>query len=591
MKKKDINIDNLISLASFDVSEEEKTQLENEIVDFLAYAEIINKAPCSDLEPSTHAVEKDTLFRDDDTKIWNDTESILYNGPHVDNTSYIVPPQKSRTGTDEDVEENLTLKPGADYEAVIGLEIHAQVNTNSKLFCACSTEFGNEPNSNTCPVCSGQPGVLPVINRDVVSMAILAGHAMNCKINKRSVFARKNYFYPDLPKGYQISQFEEPICSGGSIEFELEGRRKKISLNRIHIEEDAGKLVHVGSPGIWGSKASAVDFNRSSVPLIEIVTEPDIRSAAEARECVIIIRSILVSLGICDGSLEKGSLRCDANISIRKYGESGLGVKTEVKNMNSFKVIERATEFEIERQNRVKQLGGVVDQETRLWDEGSQKTYIMRSKEESHDYRYFPEPDLVPLILSERLIDDVRSALGELPLERKKRFEEDFLFNQDELRLTILNPHYGDYFEEVIVHFIKPRIAANWFFNELLFYITGDIRTIHITPKDFADFLGKVDSGDISGKIGKSVIKKSFDSKKALNNIISEDGLKQITDHGAIEKIVVEILEENRDGVKEYKSGKSKVFGFLVGQVMKQTRGKANPQLVNEILKVKIDEM
>lgn len=591
MEKKNINIDNLISLASFTVSDEEKLQLEKEIGDFLAYAEIINNAPCNDLEPSTHAVEKDTLFRNDDLTIWSDTNLLLSNGPHVENSSYIVPPQKSRTGTDEEVDENLVFRTDSDYEAVIGLEIHAQLNTKTKLFCGCSTEFGSVPNNNTCPVCSGQPGVLPVFNREAVSMAILAGHAMNCKINSRSVFARKNYFYPDLPKGYQISQFEEPICSGGYIEFELEGRRKKVTLNRIHMEEDAGKLVHVGAPGIWGSKASAVDFNRSSVPLIEIVTEPDIRSAAEARECVIMIRSILVSLGLCDGSLEKGSLRCDANISIREYGDPGLGVKAEVKNMNSFKVIERATAFEIERQKRIKHLGGVVGQETRLWDEGSQKTYIMRSKEESHDYRYFPEPDLLPLVLSKDLIDDVGTRLGELPLDRKKRYEEDYMFNQDELRLVILNPHYGDYFEEVVASFKKPRIAANWFFNDLLFYITGDIRNLHITPKDFADFLGKVDSGEISGKIGKSVIKKSFDSQKALNSIISEDGLKQITDHGTIEKIVIKILEEHSDEVKEYKSGKSKVFGFLVGQVMKQTRGKASPQLVNEILKVRIDLM
>ncbi len=591
MSKKNINISNLIDLASFKVSADEKEMLEKEIEDFLEYAEVINNAPIKDLQPSSHAIDKKVLYRDDSEKNWEHLDAMLNNGPHVDNTSYIVPPLKGQTGTEKKVDENLTLKSESDYEVVIGLEVHAQLRTKTKLFCKCSTEFGKDPNENTCPVCTGQPGALPVLNKEAVKMAILAGIAVGCKINTRSVFDRKNYFYPDLPKGYQISQFEEPICSEGSIEIQLNGERKRISLNRIHLEEDAGKMVHVGAPGIWGSKASAVDYNRSSVPLIEIVSEPHIRSATEAREYVVMLRSILVSLSLCDGNLEEGSLRCDANISLRQFGDKELGVKTEIKNMNSFKAIERALEFEIERQKRIKHLGQEIQQETRLWDESSQKTYTMRSKEESHDYRYFPDPDLIPLILDEEIINEQRTKLKELPLERMDRFKDKYSFSDDEARLLTVNPRYGDYFEEILNIYNNPRTAANWFLNELLSFVAGDIRAIHVAPQDFAGFLQKIESGEISGKIGKIVLKKSFDSGKGLNDIINEEGLKQISDQEAIEAIVVKILEENKDQVKSFKDGKTKVFGFLVGQIMKETKGKANPQIVNEILKKKIDEV
>lgn len=591
MIEKKINIDNLISLASFEVSADEKEKLEKEIEDFLQYADVLNNAPIKNLQPSSHAIEKEVLYRNDSQRYWEHLDSMLNNAPHTDGTSYVVPPLSGQSGVEKEVDDTLTLKAGTDYEIVIGLEVHAQLKTESKLFCRCSTEFGKSPNENTCPVCSGQPGALPVLNREAVKMAVLAGLAMNCKINKRSVFARKNYFYPDLPKGYQISQFEEPVCSGGFIEIEVDGQRKKIGLNRIHIEEDAGKMVHIGAPGIWGSKASAVDYNRSSVPLIEIVSEPDIRSAKEAREYVMMLRAILVSLGICDGNLEEGSLRCDANISIRKYGDGNLGVKTEIKNMNSFKAIEKAVDFEIQRQKRMKQTEQEILQETRLWDESSQKTYLMRTKEESHDYRYFPDPDLIPLVIEESLTDSLKIELRELPLERIKRFEEKFFLTGDEARLLVMNPRYGDYFEKILNCYGNARHAANWFFNELLSYISGDISGLHITPFDFAYFLKKIDSGEISGKIGKSVIKKSFDSGKGLNDIIECEGLKQITDSAEIERIVVRILTDNPDQVEAYKSGRTKILGFFVGEVMKETKGKANPRMVNEILMGKIGEM
>ncbi len=591
MKEKHINIDNLINLGAFETTEDEKEKLEKEIEDFLEYAKVINNCPCGDLKPSSHSVEKEITFREDADRVWEKLESMLANGPHTESTNYIVPPQKGRSGKEKEVDDSQSIKvPGDDYEAVIGLEIHAQLRTKSKLFCSCSTVFGREPNNNTCPVCSGQPGVLPVLNREAVNMAIIAGHATNCSINKRSVFARKNYFYPDLPKGYQISQFEEPICKNGSIEIETKTGIKKIRLNRIHMEEDAGKMVHIGAPGIWGSKASAVDYNRSCVPLIEIVTEPDITSGDDAKEFVIILRSILVSLGLCDGNMDEGSLRCDANISIRPRGDKKLGTKTEVKNMNSFKAIERAINFEIERQKKMKKLGLTIDQETRLWDESSQKTYLMRSKEESHDYRYFPEPDLLPLVLEDSLIESLKSKVGMLPLQRKNLYIEKYSFTEDEARLFMINPDYADFFENCLKTYNSPRTIANWFFNEILFYVSSDFN-IHISCEDFAEFIQKIDKEEISGKIGKAVIKKAFEAKKSLASIIDEEGLRQITDHKTIEEIIKKVLDANPKEVEFYKNGKTNLFGYFVGLVMKETRGNANPKLVNEILKLKLDEI
>ncbi len=588
-KEKKIDINNLIKLSGIEITDEEKEYFEKELSNFLKYAEIINSIDCSNLEPASHAVEKESLLREDNPYEYDKLELLLNNAPYKEGTNYIVPPQKGRVGKEKEVTELKDINQNVEYEAVIGLEVHAHLKTKSKLFCSCSTEFGKSPNLNTCPVCTGQPGVLPVLNKEAIKMAIMAGLAMNCKINHRSVFARKNYFYPDLPKAYQISQYEEPLCSNGWVDIEIDKKIKRIRLNRIHVEEDAGKMVHVGAPGIWGSKASAVDYNRSSIPLIEIVSEPDINSAKEAKEYVIMLRSILVSLGICDGNLEEGSLRCDANISIRPKGDTKLGVKTEVKNMNSFKAIERAIDFEIERQIKLKKAGKIIEQETRLWDESSQKTYTMRTKEESHDYRYFPDPDLLPLIVENKTIEELKKKITILPLDRKKIYIEKFGLTEDEARLLIINPKYGDYFDNCLTYYTNAKNLSNWFFNELLSYISGDIELIHIKPKDFVDLLIKIDNNEISGKIGKYVLNKSFETKKSINNIIEEEGLKQLTDSKEIENIIKEIISNNPSQVNEYKAGKTKVFGFFVGEIMKATKGKANPKIVNDILKKLLD--
>jgi aspartyl-tRNA(Asn)/glutamyl-tRNA(Gln) amidotransferase subunit B len=590
MKKNiNINIDKLIDLASFEVSPDEKLQLKKELADFLEYANIIGSAPCNEVMPASHALEKEPYMRSDEKAAWDRLDLLLNNGPAIQGTSYLVPPQKGRTGTNEE-NENKTGKAGTDaeHETVIGLEVHAQLKTKSKLFCKCSTEFGLEPNNNTCPVCSGHPGVLPVLNREAVSMAIKAGLSVNSQINMHSIFARKNYFYPDLPKGYQISQFEEPICTGGFVEIEINGKIKKIRLNRIHMEEDAGKMVHVGAPGIWGSKASAVDYNRSSVPLLEIVSEPDLSTPEEAREYVSMLRALLVTLDICDGNMEEGSLRCDANVSVRPVGQKELGVKVEIKNMNSFKAIERALEFEIIRLKKMKKSGAAIIQETRLWDESGQKTYSMRSKEESHDYRYFPDPDLLPVELTEEWIESLRPLQGTLPLERKKKYLDKFSFSEKEAILFMENPGYADFFETTLKYYDNPRVLANWFFSEILSYVKTGIKDINLEPEDIAVFLKKIDSGEISGKIGKEVIEKAIIAKKSLNQILSEENIKQETDPKIIEKIIVDVLKNNQKQADEYRSGKTKVLSFLVGEAMKATKGKANPGLVNKILKEKL---
>jgi aspartyl-tRNA(Asn)/glutamyl-tRNA(Gln) amidotransferase subunit B len=581
-----INIEKLIDLGSFEVTDAEKEQFKNELDDFLEYARVIKSAPQS-ISPASHAVDKEQLLRNDMADPWKNRESLLGNAPALQGSSYLVPPLAGSAGTDQEREIQTSKASTTGYEVVIGLEVHAQLNTKSKLFCSCPTSFGTDPNSNTCPVCSGQPGALPVLNREAVAMAIMAGLAMRCTINRRSLFARKNYFYPDLPKGYQISQFEEPVCSGGFVDIEHDGTLKKIRLNRIHMEEDAGKLVHVGAPGIWGSKASAVDYNRSSVPLIEIVSEPDIGSPSEAREFMVMLRAILVSLGICNGNMEEGNLRCDANVSIRERGETALGVKVEIKNMNSLKAIERALVYEIARLELMKQNNVPIEQETRLWDDSGQKTYLMRSKEESHDYRYFPDPDLLPLLITDDWIDSVRKTLPPMPLERKTRYEREFSFTEPEARLFMVNPGYADFFEKVLEAYDNPRNLANWLFSELLSH-EDDFERMHISPADFAGFLRKVDSGEISGRIGKNILRKAFAEKKGLVDIINTDGLKQVTDRGAIEAAVDEVIRKNPGQADEYRSGKTRILGWLVGEVMKATKGAANPALVNEILKIKL---
>ncbi|MBN1383456.1 MAG: Asp-tRNA(Asn)/Glu-tRNA(Gln) amidotransferase subunit GatB [Elusimicrobia bacterium] len=483
-----------------------------------------------------------------------------------------------------------------NYETVIGLEVHVHLKTKSKLFCGCSTEFGGEPNSNICPVCTGQPGVLPVLNRKAVEFAVLTGLATNCKIAEHSVFARKNYFYPDLPKNYQISQYELPLCEKGFLEIGVNGKTKRIGITRIHLEEDAGKLLHaIGSRKL---DYSLVDFNRTGIPLLEIVSEPEMASPEEAYQYLTNLKSILQYIGISDCDMEKGSLRCDANVSIRPAGEKKFGVKVELKNMNSFKAVREALGYEIGRQCDALNTGEKIIQETRLWDEDSGTTSSMRSKEESHDYRYFPEPDLVPLQIDEKYKDLIMKGLVELPDVRKKRFVEKFGLSGYDAEVLTSEKALADYFEKslsLLTAHCSPLTAAkplsNWITTELLGKLNAENKNISSSPISFeqlAELIKLITDGTISGKIAKTVFEQMFKNGKNASEIVKEQGLVQISDQKEIEKLVDEAIAGNQKAVQEYKSGKQQAIGALVGAVMKKSGGKANPKLVNDILRKKI---
>ena len=469
------------------------------------------------------------------------------------------------------------------YEAVIGLEVHAQLLTESKAFCGCSTRFGNEPNSNVCPVCLGHPGVLPVLNKNVVEYTVLMGLATNCKINKHSILARKNYFYPDLPKGYQISQYEQPICEFGYIEVTPQNKEtKKIGITRIHMEEDAGKLIHDQGP------STLVDVNRCGVPLIEIVSEPDIRTPEEAYLYLTKIKQIVQYLGICDGNMEEGSLRCDANISVRLKGEKDFGVKTEIKNMNSFRNVERAIEFEVNRQIELLEDGENVVQQTLLWDADAGEAFPMRSKEEAHDYRYFPDPDLLPVFVDDKWEAEILKGLPELPDKKQKRFTSEFsLPNYDSEILTQSKP-LADYYEEVISTTDDYKTASNWVISEVLAVINEkkiNISDFPVTALNLGKLINLIKSGTISGKIAKEVFAIMLENNADPEKIVKEKNMIQISDSSEIEAIAKKIIKANPAQADEYRNGKEKVFGFFVGQVMKETKGKANPKVVNDTLK------
>jgi len=493
------------------------------------------------------------------------------------------------------------MKTTMPYEAVIGLEIHAQLLTESKMFCGCPTRFGAEPNTQTCPVCAGLPGVLPVINKKAIEYVIRTGLALNCDIASHSRFARKNYFYPDLPKGYQISQYELPLCRNGYLEIRLNGQRKRIRLTRVHLEEDAGKNIHEGGD------YSLVDLNRAGVPLMEIVTEPDIRGAQEAAEFMRRLRIVLRYLGVCDGNMEEGSLRCDANVSIRKAGEEGFGVKTEIKNMNSFRFIEKALEYEIERQIRTVEGGGRIVQETRLFDSDRGVTVSMRSKEEAHDYRYFPEPDLMPVEIDEGWISEIRRGIVELPHIKEERFINEYNIPEDDARLIVEERAMAEWFEEAVRLGCPPRGVVNWMKGELTRLLNEDNRSFEgcpIEPAHLFWLLKLIDDGTISGKIAKTVFESlyrkrsvgvtrgglsSSEAKADVEEIIRERGLLQISDLDEIEKIVDEVLTGHPKEVERFRAGEEKLFGFFVGQVMKMTGGKANPKIVNELLRRRVE--
>jgi aspartyl-tRNA(Asn)/glutamyl-tRNA(Gln) amidotransferase subunit B len=481
-----------------------------------------------------------------------------------------------------------TLSPEtlAKYEPVIGLEVHVQLVTRSKIFCRCSTHFGDPPNQNTCPVCLGLPGALPVLNREAVTMATKAALALNCRINSRSRFARKNYFYPDLPKGYQISQYDEPLSGDGWIEIEVSDMKKRVGITRVHMEEDAGKSLHEGFAD--SGEKTYIDLNRSGVPLIEIVSEPDLRSPEEAYDYLTRLKTLMLYLEVSDCNMEEGSLRVDANVSVRKKGATTFGTKTEVKNLNSFRFLQKALAYEVERQVEVLENGGEIFQETRLFDSREQRTYGMRSKEFAHDYRYFPEPDLLPLVVTEEWKEDVRQTLPELPQARESRFETEYALPRQDAALLTASRATADYFEQTAKACGEAKLAANWVLNDLSYLLQENGKSIlesPVTSGNLAGLINLVAKDTISGKMAKDVLAEMFRTGKTADHIVSDKGLEQITDPDKLAAIAREIIAANPNQAEQYRQGKTATIGWFVGQVMKATRGQAQPQMVQEVLK------
>jgi len=485
------------------------------------------------------------------------------------------------------------------WETIIGLEIHAQLSTESKIFCGCATRFGDEPNDNTCPVCLGLPGALPVLNRRAVELGARAALALGLKINQTSIFARKNYFYPDLPKGYQISQYDQPFSANGELEImtaerddaghPMEWRPKKIQITRLHLEEDAGKNVHEGLPDV--DKYSYIDLNRAGVPLAEIVTEPDFRSSWEAYDYVNHVRRSLQWVGASEADMEKGNLRCEANVSVRRVGDEKFGTKVELKNLNSVRFMQRAIEFEVARHIKTLESGGKLSQETRLWDDKALETRVMRSKEEAHDYRYFPEPDLPPLIVTEEFIERVRSEMPELPEARRNRFMEQYSLSFADASQLVSDRSLADYYEAVAEASANPRAAANWIRSELLRELeAGNLSAAEspVAAKDLGVLIRLIDEEKISGKQGKDVLVEMFKTGKGAEAVVQEKGLVQVSDTGEIDSLIDEVIAANPDQLASYRSGKETLFGFFVGQVIKASKGKANPKIVNERLRSKL---
>ena len=477
------------------------------------------------------------------------------------------------------------------YETVIGLEVHCQLLTVSKLFCGCSTKFGAEPNTQVCPVCLGMPGVLPVLNKRAVEFAVRASIAVDCAINNRSIFARKNYFYPDLPKGYQISQYTEPVSEHGHLDIDVNGALRRIGVTRIHMEEDAGKLLHGEGP--QDANYSFVDLNRACVPLIEIVSEPEMRNADEAVAYLKALRDIVVYLSICDGNMEEGSFRCDANISIRPVGQKALGTKAELKNMNSFKFVKDAIEYEVERQIDLVESGGKVMQETRLFDSAKGITASMRSKEEAHDYRYFPEPDLLPLIIEDALIEEVSSNMPELPRAKRERFVAGYGLPEYDAGVLTATRALADYYENAVSLTNEAKTTSNWVMGEVLRMLkeTGrEISACPVSPASLAELIKMVKGGGISGKMGKEVFEEMFNTGKSPAEVVKDKGLSQISGEDEVGAIIDSVIEANAENLERYKAGRVQLFGFFVGQVMQATKGQANPAVINKLLKEKLDK-
>jgi len=479
-------------------------------------------------------------------------------------------------------------------EVVIGLEIHIQLMTKAKIFCQCSTDYiGKEPNTNTCPVCLGLPGSLPVLNKKVLEFAVRTSVALNCKINQVSRFHRKNYFYPDLPKAYQISQYDTPLGINGYMEISLpeSTEKRKIRITRVHIEEDAGKLVHEGD--ITFSSYSLADYNRCGIPLAEIVTEPDFRSPEEAQIFLVKLRSIVQHLGVCDGNMEEGSMRCDANISLRDAKTGALGIKVEIKNVNSFKAVKKALQFEVDRQKKLLAEGEKIMQETRHWDESKFITVSMRSKEEAHDYRYFPEPDLLPLKVDLKMINNIRKNLSELPEARRKRFIKDYQIPEYDAEILTSSKALGDYYEKAVSLYSNSKVLSNWIMGELIRYLNEEkveIKDSPVSPEKLVGMLKLMDEGIISGKMAKDVFEKMFKTGKDASQIVKESGITQITDENELIKIVDKVVNENPKSVEDFNQGKEKALNYLVGQVMRYTKGRAKPDFIFEAIKQRVKE-
>jgi len=474
------------------------------------------------------------------------------------------------------------------WEPVIGLEIHVQLSTKSKLFSGASTDFGALPNTQACNIDLALPGVLPVLNEEVLRMAIMLGKALNANINSPTAFARKNYFYPDSPKGYQISQMDKPIVEDGYLDIETSKGKKRIGVTRAHLEEDAGKSLHEDFEGFSG-----IDLNRAGTPLLEIVSEPDIASPEEAVAYLKSIHSIIRYLDISDGNMAEGSMRCDANVSVRKKGEEILGTRTETKNVNSFRFVEKAIEYEIKRQIHQLESGNTITQETRLYDSQNNTTRPMRSKEFANDYRYFPEPDLLPVKLEKEFIEEVLTSMPEMPTQKKERFSTQFNLNEYDADLLSADKDFADFFEEVLEFSVSPKIAANWIMGELSAELNKEnlnIKDTKVSSKMLGQLISRIEDSTISGKIAKDVFTKMWSTGKDVDTIIEEEGLKQVTDDKEIESLIDEVIQNNPEQLKQYQSGKDRLFGFFVGQVMKVSKGKANPQQVNDILKVKLEK-
>lgn len=468
------------------------------------------------------------------------------------------------------------------YETVIGLEVHVELKTESKIFCGCSTEFGAPPNTHTCPICLGHPGVLPALNKQAVEYAMKAAMALNCEIADVSKFDRKNYFYPDSPKAYQISQYDQPIGQNGWIDIEVNGQTKRIGITRLHLEEDAGKLTHID-----GGYASLVDFNRVGTPLVEIVSEPEISSPEEARAYLEKLRAIMQYCEVSDVKMEEGSMRCDANISIRPHGQKEFGTRAELKNMNSFRGVQRGLEYEEYRQAEILDEGGTVVQETRRWDEAQGKTFTMRGKEEAHDYRYFPDPDLVKVYIDEEWKNRIRASIPELPDARKARYTSEYGLPSYDAEVITSSKPIADLFEDSLKYTKDAKSVSNWIMGELLGYLNSnnlEFSEVKITGQGLGEMIGLIEKGTISTKIAKTVFKEMLESGKLPQQIVEEKGLVQISDEGAIKSIVEQVVAANPQSVEDYKAGKQKAIGFLVGQVMKESRGKANPAIVNKLL-------